>query len=106
MNGDAIANEYPELVKPRLVLLEDRFTPEGTMLAALLTEGAVTFHVATDGAGTATVRLDAETACRVARALLDGAQRLDPECWQLKAAHRMIADAYDAWDESDYGDEW
>lgn len=87
--------DFSDLLKPaRLILMDDRFTPDGTMVTALLTEGDIVLHVA--GAGTTTLILDAEMATRIARALLDGAQRLDPSEWRLKAAHRQIADAYEA----------
>lgn len=91
--------DFSDLVKPRpepsrLILMDDRFTHGGDKVTAMLTEGAVLLHIATE-TGTASLVLDAEMSTRIARALLDGAQRLDPEEWQLKAAHRMIADAYE-----------
>lgn len=90
----------------RLVLMDDRFTCHGDMVTAVLSEGQVLLHVATNGAGTADLLLDAEMACRIARALLDGAQRLDPLEWRLKAAHRVIADAYEGdWQADDFGTE-
>lgn len=98
--SEAIAH----LVKPehhRLVLLEDRYTAHGDMVTAALAYGEVMLHIATE-TGTADVFLDAEMATRIARALLDGARRLEPEEWRTTAAYRMIHDAYEAdWQASD-----
>ena len=91
--------DFADLIKPPrtpLVLMDDRFTAHGDMVTAVLTGGEVLLHVATEGAGTADLLLDAEMACRIARALLDGARRVDPGEWRLTAAHRMLDDAYEA----------
>jgi hypothetical protein len=77
----------------RLVLMDDRFTCHGDMVTIGLADGELLLHTATE-TGTSDLLLDAEMACRIARALLDGAARLDMDEWRLKAALLCLSDAY------------
>lgn len=77
-----------------LVLMDDRFTCHGDMVTVGMADGELLLHTATNGAGTSDLLLDPEMACRIARALLDGAMRLDTKEWRLQAALLCLTDAY------------
>lgn len=82
-----------DLVKPRRMLMEDRFSTNGDLMNVGLADDAALVHLATEGCGTATALLDHTSVLSVARAMLKANLALDPtepEGWRVRAALELL----------------
>lgn len=80
-------------VRPQ-VLLDDRFSSDGDMVSVLFNPVSETIllHIATEGCGTVTGRLDETSALLIATALLRGVCRVEPDDFRVRAAYALLAE--------------